>query len=69
MKIKVQDEVEFEGDYGLDVGREQEQESYGRIPHGDNALDKIRQVMQILQYKERKRKQLISITQVFKQVF
>ena len=41
MEAEVQDEVEFEGDYGLDVGNNQEQESHERVSYTDSALDKI----------------------------
>ena len=45
---QIETEVQDERDYGLDVGQDQEQESQGRVPHVDSALDKIRQVMQNL---------------------
>ena len=48
MEAEVQDEVEFEGDYGLDVGQNQEQESHCRVSYTDSALDKIGQAMQTL---------------------
>ena len=48
MEAEVQDEVEFEGDYGLDVGKNQEQESHERVSYTDSALDKIGQAMQTL---------------------
>ena len=41
MEAEVQDEVEFEGDYGLDVGKNHEQESHDRVYYTDSALDKI----------------------------
>ncbi|XP_073268753.1 uncharacterized protein [Populus alba] len=48
IEAEVQDEVEFEGDYGLDVGKNQEQESHDRVSYTDSALDKIGQAMQTL---------------------
>jgi hypothetical protein len=45
---QIETEVQDERDYGLDVGQDQEQESQGRVPHADSALDKIRQAMQNL---------------------
>jgi hypothetical protein len=48
METEVQDEVEFEGDYGMDVGKNQEQESHDRVSYTNSALDKIGQVMQTL---------------------
>ena len=41
MEAEVHDEVEFKGDYGLDVGKNQEQESHDRVSYTDSALDKI----------------------------
>jgi len=41
MEAEVHDEVEFEGDYGLDVGKNQVQESHDRVSYTDSALDKI----------------------------
>ncbi|XP_073261125.1 uncharacterized protein [Populus alba] len=48
MEAEVQDEIEFERDYGLDVGKNQEQESHDRASYTDSALDKIGQTMQTL---------------------
>jgi len=48
MEAEVQDEVEFKGDYGLDVGKNQEQESHDRVSYTDSVLDKIGQAMQTL---------------------
>jgi hypothetical protein len=45
MKIEVQDEVESEGDYGLDVSQNQEQVFHGKVPYTDSTLDKIGQTM------------------------
>ena len=59
MEAEVQDEVEFEGDYGLDVGQTQEQESHGRMPYSDSVLYKLDRLCRpwlIFYIRERKRR-------------
>ena len=42
--------LNLRGDYGLDVGKNQEQEFHDRVSYTDSALDKIEQAMQTLAY-------------------
>jgi hypothetical protein len=49
-KQKFRMRLNLRGDYGLDVGKNQEQEFHDRVSYTDSALDKIEQAMQTLAY-------------------
>lgn len=66
MKAQIQDDIEFQGSNGLDVGQDQKEESHSRVPHTDNALDKNGYVMHtlanLLAEREKKKEKNASLT-------